>query len=197
MGHRARFAFDSAAAVWDEVRDVWPDGAGMTYARLDSGGLQWPCRDTNDPGTTILHATRFASQTTAALRRIDYVPSPETADAAFPFLLTTGRTLYQFSAGTMTGRTPNRELRPTDTLDLSGSDAERLGIHDGDLIRVRSRYGAAVLPARIAPTMSAGCVFATFHDPQVFLNRVTGPHRDRLVGAPEYKVTAVALDKAG
>ena len=50
----------------------------------------------------------FSNGVTAALRRIKYRPTKETVSDEFPFLLTTGRVLEQFNAGTMTMRTPNR-----------------------------------------------------------------------------------------
>ena len=88
------------------------------------GGLQWPCpaRTTRDRS---LHRGRFAIGPRAALHLAEYEPTPERRRRSFPFLLTTGRTLYQFNAATMTGRTRNEELRPTDLLDLSPADAHR------------------------------------------------------------------------
>jgi formate dehydrogenase major subunit len=195
LGHGERFKFDSAEAIWNEVRAVWPQGAGMSYARLDVRGLQWPCPDEQHPGTTILHRDTFPIGPRAALRRIDYHATPEVVLPDYPFRLMTGRTLYQFNAGTMTQRTPNRDLRPTDTLDICAADAQRLGIADRERVRVRSRYGEAVLPVRVSASVNSGEVFATFHDPAVFLNNLTSPHRDRFVKTPEYKVTAVRIER--
>src|SRR6185436_15192554 len=110
--------------------------------------------------------------------------------------LITGRTLYQFNAGTMTMRTPNAELRKTDLLDISGKDADRLKVKNGDRVKVRSRYGESVLPIRITSTVKPGELFATFHTADVFLNRLTSLHRDRYVKTPEYKVTAVRIEKS-
>lgn len=197
MGHAAGFEFDSAESIWNEIRSVWPEGRGITYPRLDSGGLQWPCRDEADPGLAILHAQQFAKSVTAPLARIAYVPTPETVTADYPFILSTGRTLYQFNAVTMTMRTPNADLRPTDTLEMAPSDAEALGLRDGERVRVESRYGAATLPLEITDRMTAGRLFATFHDAGAAVNRRTSPHRDRIVHAPEYKVTAVAVRREG
>ena len=193
MGHKDGFAFGSAQEIWDEIRHVWPEVAGISYARLEAGGLQWPCLDESDPGLAVLHRTSFARSKTAALAQIDYLPTPEVTDTAYPLLLTTGRTLYQFNAGTMTMRTANRKLRPTDTLDISPADAAALDIKAGQRVRVTSRYGKVTLPARISADIAPGTVFATFHDVRRQVNRLTGPHRDRIVRAPEYKVTAVAV----
>jgi len=195
MGKGDFFAHDSAEEIWDEIRAVWPAGAGITYQRLDDGGLQWPCPDVNHPGTEVLHAESFPIGKKAALRRIPYRATKEVTSEEFPFLLITGRTLYQFNAGTMTMRTANAELRATDLLDISADNADRLQLHNGDRVRVHSRYGKAVLPIRITSSVKPGELFATFHTAEVFLNRLTGPHRDRYVKTPEYKITAVQIEK--
>lgn len=194
MGHPGGFGFRSAKDIWNEIRAVWPASAGITYERLERHGLQWPCWDENDPGTAILHTDRFARSPTAALVRIDYVPTPEQTTPEFPFLLITGRNLYQFNAGTMTMRTRNKVLRATDTLDLAPSDAARLGVRTGDRVRVKSRHGEITISARPSEKVASGQVFATFHDPRVAVNKLTSPLRDGIVRAPEYKVTAVAIE---
>ena len=132
MGKGDLFPYHSAADVWEEIRNVWPAAAGITYDRLDDVGLQWPCPTEDHPGTDILHRDTFAKgRKRAALRPIPFRPTSEATDEEFPFVLTTGRGLYQFNAGTMTMRTPNSVLRPTDLLEISGDDARRLGIDDG------------------------------------------------------------------
>ncbi len=108
----------------------------------------------------------------------------------------TGRTLAQFNAGTMTDRTPNHRLRPADLLEIAPSDAAWLGLVDGDLARVTSRYGGTTLHVHISDAMQPGQVFATFHTANAFVNRLTSDHRDR-VGTPEYKATAVRIDRLG
>lgn len=195
MGSARGFSFPTAEAIWEEVRKVWTPGAGMSYARLDREGLQWPCPTEDHPGTQILHREKFPVGERALLKRVDYTPTPEITSPEFPFLLTTGRTLFQFNAGTMTNRTRNKVLRPTDTLDIHPDDARSLDVSDGDRVIVRSRYGAATLPVRLDRRMRRGEVFATFHSPEVFLNLVTSGVKDRGVGAPEYKVTAVRLER--
>src|SRR5215208_755478 len=194
MGKGEWFSYDSAEEIWNEIRSVWPAGRGVTYERLESGGLQWPCPNDDHAGTEIMHTESFPIGK-AALRRVPYRPTKEMVDEEFPLLLITGRTLYQFNAGTMTMRTANVKLRVEDLLDISSDDANRLKLHDGELVRIRSRYGEATLPVRITSTVKPGELFATFHTAEAFLNRVTSPHRDRYVKSPEYKVTAVNIEK--
>jgi formate dehydrogenase major subunit len=191
------FEYRSAEQIWDEVRAVCPGARGMTYARLDAGGLQWPCPAEDHPGTQILHRNGFAGGARATLRQVEHHATPEQTTEGLPLLLITGRSLYQFNAGTMTGRTPNNELRPADVLDISPADAVAAGVHDGDRVRVVSQYGAAVLPVRVAHAVRAGQLFATFHTKEAFLNAVTGPHRDSVTGTPEYKLTAVRIEHTG
>ena len=195
MGRAEAFQYHSPEEIWREVLALWKAGAGMTYERLQHRGMQWPCPSESHPGSEVLHTESFVIGERAALRNVDYRPTTETTNEEFPFLLTTGRTLYQFNAGTMTMRTPNAHLRSTDTIDISPDDAAHLGINDGDRVRLRSRWGEAVLPARITEYVEPGELFATFHTPQVSLNRLTGAHRDGYAKTPEYKVTAVRIDR--
>ena len=174
---------------------MWNAGAGITYQRLDHGGLQWPCPDEAHPGTAILHVDSFAGMKTAPLQCIDFHESSEAPTPDYPFLLTTGRSLYQFNAGTMTMRTPNRELRATDTLDISPADAARLALGDGELVRATSRHGVAELPLHFDPRVKDGELFATFHTSGNGVNHLTGQGRDLQAMTPEYKVVAVRVDK--
>ena len=196
MGFKEQFNFHSAEEIWNEVRAVWKAGAGISYQRIEHGGLQWPCPGEEHPGTTILHTESFPHGARAPLKRVEFAATTETTNVEFPFLLTTGRTLYQFNAGTMTMRTPNATLRATDTLDIAGADAERLGLRSGDCVRVRSRHGEATIGVRLDARMKPGELFATFHAAEVFLNQLTSPQRDRVVMTPEYKVVAVSVAKA-
>jgi len=196
MGFEEQFNFHSAEEIWNEVRTVWKAGAGITYDRIEQSGLQWPCPREDHPGTTILHTDSFPHGQRAPLKRVEFAPTAETRTAEFPFLLTTGRTLYQFNAGTMTMRTPNTKLRETDTLDIAPADAAQLDLHNGDRVHVRSRHGEAAIPLRLDPRVKRGELFATFHAAEVFLNQLTSPHRDNVVMTPEYKVVAVAVERA-
>ena len=194
MGHGDGFSFNSAEEIWNEIRTVWPKGAGISYSRLDrEAGIQWPCMSEGEPGQTILHTDSFGHGERARLRGIEYEPAPEAASAEYPFLLMTGRTLYQFNAGTMSMRTPNEKLRPADTLDIAPADAAKLGLRRGDKVGVVSRHGQVNLAVHVDSRVEAGQLFATFHSTAAWVNDLTGPARDNYTGTPEYKVTAVKI----
>jgi formate dehydrogenase major subunit len=197
MGRGDHFAFESAEDIWNEIRAVWPAGAGINYQRLESAGLQWPCPTEDHPGTSVLHTDLFTGNNRLRLRSIDYRPTDEKTSAEFPFCLITGRTLYQFNAGTMTARSKAAQFQACDRLQISAEDAGRLGIVDGQNVRIISPYGEAKVAATISDAVAVGELFATFQSPDLWINMLTGPHRDRFVQTPEYKVTAVRIEPIG
>ena len=194
MGHRDGFHFQNAEEIWEEIRNVWPAGAGITYRRLNEGGIQWPCPDLSHPGTKILHVGIFDRESRPTLRCIKAAPGGEVVSTEYPMLLTTGRTLYQFNSGTMTKRSQINPLRPTDLLLIGPDDARRLGIADHQRVRLISSHGEVVIHAEFSTDVRPGELFATFHSPDVFLNHVVSGRRDRFVGTPQYKVTAVRVE---
>ncbi|GJI93612.1 formate dehydrogenase subunit alpha [Duganella caerulea] len=196
MGHASGFEFDGPQAIWDEVRAVWPAGAGLSYARLESESIHWPCPSEQHPGTPVLHTGQFAHGPRAALACIPALAPAEQCDSDYPLLLTTGRVLEHFNAGTMSYRTPNAALRPADVLDMTQNDASRLGLQDGEPVRVTSRYGSAVLPLHVCERVKPGELFTSFHRADLLVNRLTSPHRDRQVHTPDYKVTAVRVERS-
>ena len=190
------FDFKDAEEIWNEVRALWPAGAGVSYAKMErEGGIQWPCPDESHPGTVRLHSQVFALGDRAPFSRPEQKPLQEPTTDEFPLLLVTGRTLYAYNAGTMTDQTANLSLRPIDTLDIHPDDADKLSIQDGDELRIVSHWGEAQLPARRDDRLKRGEVFATFHTPEAHVNRLLGPHRDNKVNTPAYKRTAVRLEK--
>ena len=187
------FDFSSAEEIWNEVREVWDAGKGITYSRLDNGGVQWPCPEENHPGTTVLHGEEFPHGKRTSFREIPFTSTSEKTSKEYPFVLNTGRTLYHFNAGTMTYRTKNKLLYPEDYLYISNKDAEKLGVENKQRVRVRSAYGETVQTAIISDTVRPGELYTTFHTPEVFINKITNPNRDRFTSTPEYKVTAVQI----
>jgi formate dehydrogenase major subunit len=72
-----------------------------------------------------------------------------------------------------------------------------LGLGDNDWAVVESRHGCVELPVRVSHRVRVGELFTTFHHPDLFVNRLTSPVRDRYVRTPEYKLTAVRVSRRG
>jgi predicted molibdopterin-dependent oxidoreductase YjgC len=124
---------------------------------------------------------------------IDHKPSPEHVDDTYPFALITGRVLQHYNVGTMTFRTPSRELERTDFLEIHPDDAASYSIADGSEAVLESRWGRTRARARVSKRVSPGRLFLSFHDPQTHTNVLVGPHLDPLSKCPEYKLTAVKI----
>ncbi|MBS5135231.1 MAG: hypothetical protein KHZ05_07310, partial [Oscillospiraceae bacterium] len=180
---------------------VTPSYGGISHARLDSEelhgqGLQWPCPSPEHPGTPILHVGQF-SRGRGLFAPYAYVPSMELPDESYPFLLMTGRILYHYNACAMTDKTPEIvEIAGGSFLELNDQDAARLGIADGDTIRVSSRRGTIETTARVSGKTSPGECWMPFHYLEGNCNWLTNAALDRIARAPEYKVCAIQITKA-
>ena len=185
--------------LWDELRSVSPIHGGMSYARLESeGGLQWPCYDESHPGEMFLHGRLWERPVVgprAPFACVEHEPPVEGLDRDFPLRLTTGRRLDSYNTGVQSGLFAS-PMRRGETVDLSPEDCRRLGIAAGDLVRVVSRRGTALGPARIDPGLTPGLVFMTLHFPdQVATNDLTIDAVDPQSGTSEFKAAAVRVER--
>ena len=194
MGYPMEYA--SAEAIMEEIRTVTPSYAGITYERIEKEGIQWPCPNTDHPGTRFLHKDRF-SRGRGLFHAIEYIPPAELPDDEYPMLLSTGRVLYQYHTGTMTrlgkGTT---ERYPESLAEIHPADAAKLGIEDGQRVRVTSRRGTVEAKAKVTGRSDQGMVFMTFHFHEAAVNLLTNPALDPVAKIPEYKVCAVRVEAA-
>jgi formate dehydrogenase major subunit len=173
--------------------------AGMTYPRLDDlGGIQWPCYDEQHPGEQFLHGRLWAEPVTGPLAPFNVVaqvPPVDELSAEFPIRLTTGRRLDSYNTGVQSSGFSS-PLRRGETLDLSPEDCERLGVSDGEQVRVSSRRGSVVAPVRIDTSLRPGLAFMTLHFPeQVETNILTIDATDPKSGTAEFKASAIRVDR--
>ena len=181
--------------IFDEMRQLTPSYAGITYERLEEAPLQWPCPTTEHPGTPILHVGG-SIRGKACFVPADYRPPAEVPDAAYPLKLTTGRVVAHYHTGSMTRRCWGlRGVAPFETVEIHPQDAAPLGIEEGDLVQVRSRRGEVKAVARLTTKVSPGLVFMTFHYSESSGNMLTNSACDPKTQTPELKVCAVAVEK--
>jgi formate dehydrogenase major subunit/formate dehydrogenase alpha subunit len=182
--------------VLDEVAQVTPSYGGLSFSRLEAGGLQWPCPNAEHPGTPILHVGKF----TRGLGRFlpaTYRPPAETPDADYPLVLSTGRNYWHFHTGTMTRRTRllEREER-FPYVEVNAQDAQRLGIRDRAWVLVRTRRGEVRARAHVTADIREGVLFMPFHYEEGAANVLTNNALDPEAKIPEYKVCAAAIRPA-
>ncbi len=182
------------AQIMDEIAALTPSYAGVDYDKLDRlGSVQWPCNDgTAEAGTPVMHVDRFV-RGKGRFFITQYVPTEEKVTPRYPLLLTTGRILSQYNAGTQTRRTANLVWHHEDQLELHPHDAELRGIRADDWVGIESRAGRTVMRAVLSERMQPGVVYTTFHFPESGANVVTTDSSDWATNCPEYKVTAVQV----
>jgi formate dehydrogenase major subunit len=187
--------------AWEELRTLSPMHAGMSWKRLEElGGIQWPCPSDDHPGTKFLHARLWEEDPdergpAAPFSVTPFEPPVDELTDEFPLRLTTGRRLDSYNTGVQTSGYTS-PLRRGESIDVSPSDADRLALADGEIVRVTSRRGSLDVPVRIDTGLRAGLVFMTLHFPdQVETNVLTIDATDPKSGTAEFKATAVRIDK--
>ncbi|MBX9760378.1 MAG: formate dehydrogenase subunit alpha [Beijerinckiaceae bacterium] len=189
------FDYAHPSQVMDEIAALTPTFAGVSYARLDElGSIQWPCNAQAPAGTPIMHVDRFV-RGKGKFMVTEFVPTDERTTHRFPLILTTGRILSQYNVGVQTQRTMNNVWHDEDVLEIHPFDAEHRGIREGDLVAIQSRSGEVALHAHITERMQPGVVYTTFHHAKSGANVITTDFSDWATNCPEYKVTAVQVQR--
>ena len=211
MGFGEFFPYQTASDVFDEIRRTWNpktgyDLRGIDYAKLGTSPRQWPCGPEEGQGRAIRYLTEDSIHFPTATGRAAFfarpcLPPAEQPDVDFPFVLTNGRVAHQWHTLTKTGKVPSlNRLNPEPFLEIHPVDAERLGLHQGALVRVYSRRGFAAYPALVTTRVRPGECFAPIHWNDQFgenlvVNVATSEAVDPISLQPEFKFTAVKLSK--
>lgn len=216
MGYEEAFSYDSAAEVFEEIKQAWNpktgyDLRGASHERLRQQPLQWPCAT---PDTPARNPVRYRQRITAAQPsaivfatasgKAQFFARPhlspaELPDEDFPLVLNTGRLQHQWHTMTKTGKVAAlNKLNPGPFIEIHPADAERLNIRQGLQVQIRSRRGLAILPAVLSDRVRPGNCFAPFHWNDVFgeqlaVNALTSDAVDPISLQPAFKYCAVAL----
>ena len=163
--------------------------------------VQWPVNAAHPAGTKRLFEDGkfFTVNGKAQFIAITPAPPANAPDAAFPFILNTGRVRDQWHTMTRTGRSPRLSAHaPEPYLQMHAQDATRCAVSDGELVKVSSRWGEAVVRASVSDDMKPGMVFMPMHWNNQFasaacVGAVVNPDRDPYSGQPEFKHTPVQV----
>ena len=197
--------YDHPREVMDEINDLVPIYGGVTYDRLEEGpehGLQWPCRDLDDPGTPYLYDYEdgeFGFEDGKAR----FVPADgghpgELPDETYPLTLTSGRVLYHWHTGQITRRVEGLMHHVGESfVEVNPETAAELGVDDGEYVRVESRRGDIVVKAEVTDRVGPGTLFIPMHFAAGAVNKLTGETFDPQAGIPEYKVSSVRAEPLG
>jgi formate dehydrogenase major subunit len=186
----------TADIILKEISGIVPFFKGVRWDELGNNGKQWPVKE-DGTDTRILHTETF-KRGPGRFHSWDYDISPELDENAerFPYILTTGRLLEHYNSGTMTRRTPNREIVTEDVLFVHPLDAEAKGLVTGDFARIFSARGITTMKVKVTDVVKPGVIYTTFHFPEAAINFLTSGIGDEFTLTPEYKVVAVDFEKS-
>jgi len=189
-------SYQCAGKIMDEIASLTPIYGGISFDRIDSVGLQWPCPDENHPGTKYLHKGKF-TRGKGRFHAVEFKEPAELPGKKYPFVLSTGRLLYQFHTGTMTRKSAAiNQVSPTGFVEIHTDDAKKLGISDGQKVEVITSRGKVTTSARVTENIGKGWLFMPFHFEEGPANMLTIDELDPLAKIPEYKVCAADIRKA-
>jgi len=197
LGHD--WGYPSAEDVWNELRQLSPMHAGMSYARLEAlGGIQWPCYDESHPGELFLHSRLWQEPLVgprAQFSVIEFDPPVDALNENYPIRLTTGRRLDSYNTGVQTAgyRSP---LWRREALQIAPEDGAKYGVADGERVRISSRRGSVDACVRFDTSLRPGLAFLSYNRPdEVPTNFLTIDAVDSKSGTAEYKAAAIRIDK--
>ncbi len=187
--------YKHASEIMDEVARLTPTFKGVSFKKLDElGSIQWPCNDEQPTGTPTMHIDEFV-RGKGRFFVTEYVPTSEKITPKYPLILTTGRILSQYNVGAQTRRTKNVTWHAEDLVEIHPYDAEERGIKEHDWVGIASRAGETVLRAKITERVQPGVIYTTFHHPESGANVITTDNSDWATNCPEFKVTAVQVNR--
>ena len=189
------FDFEHPSQILDEIARLTPSYGGISFERLEAGGLQWPCPTREHPGTAILHTKKF-TRGRGRFIPVEHKPPAELPDDDYPLVLTTWRSLFQYHTGTMTRKVKGLNIfKGEEKVEIHPRDAQGLGITDDDWVKITSRRGQVTARAKVTESSPAGVVSMTFHFAESPANVLTNPVVDPVAKIPEFKVCAVRVEK--
>jgi len=182
--------------IFDEIALVTPIMAGINYQRLEKGSIQWPCYDLEHPGTSTLFLEKFNTPNgKAKINPVDYVPQNEKVSDEYPFLLNSGRILFQYHSATMS--------RKNDTLNafanqsyvlMHPNDAYKHNFSDGSKVRVSSIRGELTTYLKISDEVLEGELFMPWHFSESPVNNLTRDELDPHSKIAPFKLTACKVE---
>lgn len=198
MGFAWQFPYRKVEEVTDEITNVTPIYGDVTSRRLKDTlpGIFWPCPSVDHPGTRILYVDGFDKPDgKAQLACCEYRPPAEEPDKEYPYILTTIKYVGLSNTNTMTGRSPSLIKRwPEPLLEIHPSDAEKIGMKDGEMAKIVTRRGEYKCRAHVTELIKPGEVAVAWH---WGANVVTNDALDPVSKIPETKVCACKIVPLG
>ena len=198
MGYKDKFDYSSAEEIFEEIRRCVPQYKGISYERLKKnvGGIHWPCPSEEHPGMPTMFLEKFNTPDGLGhFQVVEFKPPAELPDDEYPYVLTTGRSIFHYHTGTMTRRTEklNDEVQGG-FVEVNPEDAGKAGVRDKDLVTLTTRRGTIEARAKVTDDVPSGLLFVPFHFADSCANVLTNPALDPGCKCAETKVCAVKME---
>ena len=192
--------YKNTKEIWDELRELCPLYYGATYEKMAGlGYVPWPCLTLDDPGAQWMYkGNKFATPNgKAQLIAADWRPPLDQIDDEYPLILSTVREVGHYSCRSMTGNCSALQTLADEPgyVQMNTTDAQELGIKDEQLVWVESRRGKVISRAKVSERTNRGAVYMTYQWWIGACNELTIAHLDPYSKTPEYKYSAVRLQK--
>ena len=191
--------YQSPADIFAEMKLNMASLDNITWDRLSAeNAVTYPSLSPEDPGQAIVFGDGFprtdgrAKFTPASVIAPDDVP-----DAEYPMILTTGRQLEHWHTGSMTRRSNVLDaVEPEANCSLHPKTLRRLGVEPGGHVQLTTKRGSVVVMARADRGVAEDMVFLPFAYVEAAANILTNPAVDPYGKIPEFKFSAVKVEKA-
>ncbi len=198
MGYPMKY--NNTEEIWNEMLSLAPKFKGATYEKLEEyGGIQWPCPEVGHKGTPYLYeGNKFTTPSgKAQLVAADWRAPGEKLSEEYPLILSTVREVGHYSVRTMTGncRALTELADEPGLIQINPEDAKAYGINDKELVKVVSKRGETITRAQITERAKKGATYMTYQWWVGACNELTSGHLDPISKTPEFKYTAVRLEK--
>ena len=198
MGYKDKFDYSSAEEIFEEIRRCVPQYKGISYERLKKnvGGIHWPCPSEEHPGMPTMFLEKFNTPDGLGhFQVVEFKPPAELPDDEYPYVLTTGRSIFHYHTGSMTRRTEklNDEVQGG-FVEVNPEDAGKAGVRDKDLVTLTTRRGTIEARAKVTDDVPSGLLFVPFHFADSCANVLTNPALDPGCKCAETKVCAVKME---
>ncbi len=190
--------YSGPSEVYAEMASLMPSLNNITWDRLArEHSVTYPCDSPDRAGNDIVFGEGFPTANgRAKLMATEYRAPAEEPDDEFPLILTTGRQLEHWHTGAMTRRSHVLdEIEPEAVASISPRQLEKLNIHPGEKIRIRTRRGRIELKTRGDHSIPEGVVFVPFCYTEAPANMLTNPALDPMGKIPEFKYCAARIER--
>ncbi|WP_370230965.1 formate dehydrogenase subunit alpha [Cognatishimia sp.] len=199
LGQRIGLPWDykDVSEVFAEMKLNMASLNNITWERLETETVTYPSLSPEDPGQAIVFGDGFPREDgRAKFTPAAVIPPDEAPDADFPMIMTTGRQLEHWHTGSMTRRSLVLDhVEPEANCSLHPKTLRRLGIAPGEMLRLSTRRGSIEIMARADRAIAEDMVFVPFAYVEAAANVLTNPAIDPYGKIPEFKFSAVKVEK--